>query len=45
YLHTLPQLLDRFPLEELNTTFPLSGAQEAIDAARAGRIGKAVLVP
>ena len=45
YLHTLPQLLDRFPLEDLNTTFPLSGAQEAIDAARAGRIGKAVLVP
>lgn len=45
YLHTLPQLLDRFPLAELISTFPLERAQDAIDAARAGRIGKAVLTP
>ena len=45
YLQTLPLLRERFPVEELNTSFPLERAQEAIDAARAGRIGKAVLVP
>ncbi len=45
YLHTLPQLLERFPLERLITTFPLERAQDAIDAARAGSVGKAVLVP
>ena len=45
YLRTLPQLLARFPLQRLITTFPLERAQDAIDAARAGRVGKAVLVP
>jgi threonine dehydrogenase-like Zn-dependent dehydrogenase len=45
YVRTLPQLLARFPLERLITTFPLDRAQDAIDAARAGSVGKAVLVP
>jgi threonine dehydrogenase-like Zn-dependent dehydrogenase len=45
YVHTLPQLLERFPLEQLVTTFPLTRAQDAMDAARSGRVGKAVLVP
>jgi threonine dehydrogenase-like Zn-dependent dehydrogenase len=45
YLRTLPLLLDRYPLEELISVFPLDRAQDAIDAARAGRVGKAVLVP
>lgn len=45
YLHTLPALLQRFPVADLVTTFPLERAQEAIEAARAGRIGKAVLTP
>jgi threonine dehydrogenase-like Zn-dependent dehydrogenase len=45
YVRTLPQLLARFPLEQLITTFPLERAQEALDAARAGTVGKAVLVP
>jgi threonine dehydrogenase-like Zn-dependent dehydrogenase len=45
YLQTLPQLLSRFAIEQLITTFPLDRAQEAIEAAKAGRVGKAVLVP
>ena len=45
YVRTLPQLLGRFPVEQLITTFPLERAQDAIDAARAGSVGKAVLVP
>ena len=45
YIRTLPQLTDRFPLERLIATFPLERAQDALDAARAGRVGKAVLVP
>jgi threonine dehydrogenase-like Zn-dependent dehydrogenase len=45
YLRTLPQLRARFALEQLISTFPLERAQDAVDAARAGRIGKAVLVP
>ncbi len=45
YLQTLPQLLERFALEQLVTTFPLERAQQAMDAASAGRVGKAVLVP
>ncbi len=45
YLHTLPQLLDHFPLPQLITTFPLMDAQDAIDAARSGTVAKAVLVP
>jgi threonine dehydrogenase-like Zn-dependent dehydrogenase len=45
YLQTLPLLLSRFEVDQLITSFPLDRAQEAIDAARTGRIGKAVLVP
>jgi threonine dehydrogenase-like Zn-dependent dehydrogenase len=45
YLRAIPQLRVRFPLEQLITSFPLERAQEAIDAARAGEIAKAVLVP
>jgi threonine dehydrogenase-like Zn-dependent dehydrogenase len=45
YLRTLPQLLARYQLEQLITTFPLDRAQDALDAARTGRVGKAVLVP
>lgn len=45
YLRTLPQLLARFPLEGLVSTFPLERAQQALDAARTGSVGKAVLVP
>jgi threonine dehydrogenase-like Zn-dependent dehydrogenase len=45
YLRTLPQLRARFALEQLITTFPLERAQGAIDAARLGQIGKAVLAP
>jgi threonine dehydrogenase-like Zn-dependent dehydrogenase len=45
YLRTLPQLLARFPLEQLVTTFPLDRAQDAIEAVRAGSVGKAALVP
>ncbi|MBV9197766.1 MAG: zinc-binding dehydrogenase [Solirubrobacterales bacterium] len=45
YLRTLPQLRARFPLERLVTRFPLERAQAAIDAARAGEVGKAVLAP
>ncbi len=45
YLQTLPQLLERFPLEQLITTFALGAAQDAIDAVRSGTVAKAVLVP
>jgi threonine dehydrogenase-like Zn-dependent dehydrogenase len=45
YIRTLPQLLARFPLEQMIVTFPLERAQDAIDAARAGTVAKAVLVP
>jgi threonine dehydrogenase-like Zn-dependent dehydrogenase len=45
YLRTLPQLRARFPLEQLITRFPLDRAQDAIDAAAAGSVGKAALVP
>ena len=45
YVRTLPLLTERFPLARLNRTFPLERAQEALDAARAGTVGKAVLVP
>ena len=45
YVRTLPQLLERFPLEQLITPFPLERAQDALLAARAGEVGKAVLVP
>jgi D-arabinose 1-dehydrogenase-like Zn-dependent alcohol dehydrogenase len=45
YIRTLPQLLARFSLEQLITTFPLDRAQDAIDAAAEGSVGKAVLVP
>ncbi|MDQ6817215.1 MAG: zinc-binding dehydrogenase [Actinomycetota bacterium] len=45
YLRTLPELAQRFSLERLVTQFPLNRAQEAIDAVRAGAVGKAVLVP
>ncbi len=45
YVRTLPQLLARFPLEQLITTFPLERAQDALDAARNGSVTKAVLVP
>jgi D-arabinose 1-dehydrogenase-like Zn-dependent alcohol dehydrogenase len=45
YVRTLPQLLARFRLEQLITTFPLERAQDALDAARTGRVTKAVLIP
>lgn len=45
YLRAIPRLRARFGLEQLITSFPLERAQEAIDAARAGETGKAVLVP
>jgi threonine dehydrogenase-like Zn-dependent dehydrogenase len=45
YGRTLPQLLVRFALERLISPFPLERAQDASAAARAGDIGKAVLVP
>ncbi len=45
YVRTVPQLLERFELQRLITTFPLDRAQEALAAARAGEVGKAVLVP
>jgi threonine dehydrogenase-like Zn-dependent dehydrogenase len=45
YLRTLPQLLARFSLAQLITPFPLERAQDALDAAREGRVTKAVLVP
>jgi threonine dehydrogenase-like Zn-dependent dehydrogenase len=45
YVRTVPQLLGRFPLERLNTTFPLERAQDALAAAQAGEVVKAVLVP
>lgn len=44
YLRTVPQLLDRFDLPQLLERFPLSGAQAALDAARIGEVGKAVLL-
>jgi threonine dehydrogenase-like Zn-dependent dehydrogenase len=45
YLRTVPQLRERFAIEQLVTTFPLERAQDALEAAGAGRVGKAVLVP
>jgi threonine dehydrogenase-like Zn-dependent dehydrogenase len=45
YLRTVPQLAARFDLPRLLERFPLSDAQGALDAARAGEVGKAVLVP
>lgn len=45
YVRTVPQLLERFDLPRLITAFPLERAQEALAAARAGEVGKAVLVP
>jgi threonine dehydrogenase-like Zn-dependent dehydrogenase len=45
YVRTVPQLRERFALEKLITPFPLERAQEALAAARAGEVGKAVLVP
>ena len=45
YVRTVPQLLERFALEQLITPFPLQRAQDALAAARAGEVGKAVLVP
>lgn len=45
YVRTVPQLLERFELPRLITTFPLERAEEALAAARAGEVGKAVLVP
>lgn len=44
----IPQLLDlhrdgRFPVDQLATTFPFSAINEAIDAVRGGRVGKAIL--
>jgi threonine dehydrogenase-like Zn-dependent dehydrogenase len=45
YVRTVPQLRERFALERLITTFPLERAQDALAAARAGEVGKAVLVP
>lgn len=45
YVQTLPQLLARFALEDLVTIFPLDRAQDALDAARAGSVTKAVLTP
>jgi threonine dehydrogenase-like Zn-dependent dehydrogenase len=45
YVRTLPQLRKRFAIERLLTTFPLERAEDAIDAARRGRVGKAVIVP
>ena len=38
-------LAARFDLPRLLERFPLSDAQGALDAARAGEVGKAVLVP
>jgi len=45
YVLTLPQLAARFSVERLITMFPLERAQDALDAARGGAVGKAVLVP
>jgi threonine dehydrogenase-like Zn-dependent dehydrogenase len=45
YVRTLPQLVERFALERLITPFPLERAEDALAAARAGEVGKAVLVP
>jgi threonine dehydrogenase-like Zn-dependent dehydrogenase len=45
YVRTVPQLLERFELARLITTFPLERAQDALAAARVGEVGKAVLVP
>jgi threonine dehydrogenase-like Zn-dependent dehydrogenase len=45
YVRTVPQLAARFDIAQLVDAFPLSRAQEAIDAAQAGQVGKAVLVP
>lgn len=45
YVRTVPQLRERFALERLVTEFPLERAEEALAAARAGEVGKAVLVP
>jgi threonine dehydrogenase-like Zn-dependent dehydrogenase len=45
YIRSIPQLVARFDIGALVETFPLSRAQDAIDAARSGEIGKAALVP
>ena len=45
YVRTVPLLRERFRLEELITAFPLTRAQDALDAARAGGVAKAVVVP
>jgi threonine dehydrogenase-like Zn-dependent dehydrogenase len=43
YVQTIPQLMERFELTRLISTFALADAQEALDAVRAGRVTKAVL--
>ena len=43
YVRTVPTLLERFDLAQLLTTFPLEQAQDALDAAREGRVTKAAL--
>ena len=45
YVRTVPLLRERFALEELITAFPLTRAQDALDAARTGNVAKAVVVP
>jgi threonine dehydrogenase-like Zn-dependent dehydrogenase len=45
YLRSVPQLAARFHLPQLLERFPLARAQDALDAARIGEVGKAVLVP
>jgi threonine dehydrogenase-like Zn-dependent dehydrogenase len=43
YVRSVPQLAARFDLPRLLTSFPLERAQDALDAARAGQVTKAVL--
>jgi threonine dehydrogenase-like Zn-dependent dehydrogenase len=43
YVGTVPALLERFELPRLVHRFGLEAAQEALDAARAGRVTKAVV--
>lgn len=45
YVRTVPHLVARFDIAQLVEEFPLHRAQDAIDASRAGSVGKAVLAP